>query len=594
MKFIEQCQIIAKKHFAIQELRPAQLNVFELLHAHRFVLATLPTGAGKTLLYAVPSMIFDDGPVLVISPLISLMRDQARRMEAAGVPCVVFTSDQTEEERKKSNFEFWNSDTKIIFISPERLVLPSFFKKILQIQPSMIVIDEAHCVVSWGHQFRPEYAEIGKYLLQLQPKRIFATTATASAVTRQEIVDKIFLKQNVVQFISKPIGSNIFVSSVRAFSFEEQKTKLFDILKSATSQKSIVYFSTRIQCEEFATLLKERQLIAVAYHAGLTKQSRLHVEKYIQKTQQKIIICATTAFGLGIDIADITLVVVYGFPSNIEEFLQMIGRAGRHGQPSHGILLWTGSDPVRRTHQFKELFPTTAIFLELCQKFIDFFPKHDGEKHFIAYDEISKRLISKAKNNKKNTKIIDGFLGGLRICQMTEETIVHEEYYQIRLNKGFSFQSLIHNLPESTTKRKIVLESINQFVPEKLIDVDGINIVISTRKLLNTNILLHLKTIQDVLTYYQNQKMLSFIRLEPIQAQSGIIITRGFEVLRKNIDKYIKAQQHFGSSLQELKKLAEAPRCRLESGFRYFEVPIAYGESLYCLQCDLCKHNKRI
>lgn len=593
MKFIEQCQTIAKKHFSINALRPAQLDVFSLLHEHKFVLATLPTGAGKTLLYAVPAMIFDDGPVIVISPLISLMRDQARRMEQAGVPCVVFTSDQTEEERKQSNFDFWSINTKIIFISPERLVLSSFFKKLIKIKPSMIVIDEAHCVIAWGHQFRPEYSEIGRYLIQLQPNRILAITATASAVTRQEIIQKIFYQQEVSQFISKPIGKHIFVSSLRAFSFEEQKERLFDILKSSKSEKSIVYFSTRKQCEEFAGLLKEEKLNAVAYHAGLTKESRMHVETYIHKTHQKTVICATTAFGLGVDIPNVTLVVVYGFPSNIEEFLQMIGRAGRHGQPSEGILLWTGSDPAKRNYQFKELFPSSAIFLEQCQKIIKFFPTLEGEKIFVLKEQILKNFI-KYRKNKNSTRELDGFLGALRICQMTEEIAPHEDYYQIKLHDKISMSSLLKTLPSTPTKRQIVLEALKNLVENKLIDVPAVNIVISSSKILNIAHLVHHKTFDEVLAYYHNQNVLSFVKFKAIQAQFGIIIKHRFEVLRKNLDKYIKAQQHFASSLQELRKLAEAPRCRLESSFRYFEVPITYGESFYCLQCDLCKHNKRI
>ncbi|MBX9837888.1 MAG: RecQ family ATP-dependent DNA helicase, partial [Silvanigrellaceae bacterium] len=364
-EFVEKCEEFAKKNFSLTSLRPAQREVLAQIHDKKFVLATLPTGAGKTLLYSLPALFFEDKPVLVISPLISLMRDQERRMENANICCAVFTSEQSEEERKQAWKKIKTGEAKIIFASPERFVLPSFLNAISKMNLSMAVVDEAHCVVSWGHNFRPEYSEIGKYLSKLQLPRILALTATAGRNSRLDIIKKVFPENtNVFEYTSNPLGENIVVESNRVFSNAEQWEKLVQILQKTESNKTLVYFQSRLLCEESTRKLKKLKIHSVVYHAGLPKNERKNVEQYVQEATQKIVVCATTAFGMGVDVAGIQLVVVFGFPSNIEEFFQMLGRAGRSGEPSKGVLLWTGADPIRREYQFKSSFPEPSLFLE--------------------------------------------------------------------------------------------------------------------------------------------------------------------------------------------------------------------------------------
>ena len=177
--FVEKCEKLLFQHFKVPLLRQAQRLVLESLEHSQGVLATLPTGAGKTLLYALPALAMSGGPVLVICPLISLMRDQVRRMRDANITSVLFTSDQTEEERKQSYSLLFSGKVRLIFASPERLVLPSFSEALGKVGISMAVVDEAHCVVSWGLGFRPEYADLGKFLARLRPPKILALTATA-------------------------------------------------------------------------------------------------------------------------------------------------------------------------------------------------------------------------------------------------------------------------------------------------------------------------------------------------------------------------------------------------------------------------------
>ncbi len=593
MEFLTHCQQIAQKFFGIPKLHSAQESVFALLVQKKYVLATLPTGSGKTLLYAIPSLIFEEGPVLVISPLIALMRDQMRRMKKANIASVIFTGDQTEDERKKSYQDLWSQNTKLIFISPERFVLPAFLEKIAQIKPSMIVIDEAHCVVSWGHQFRPEYSELSKHIATLNPPHILALTATASASTREDMIKKIFPeKLHVSQFVSKPIGSHITVKSWRAFSFEEQKERLFESLNATQSKKCIVYFSTRKQCEEFAMLLKRKQFTTVVYHAGLSKDMRLRIEQYIHNTDSKIIICATTAFGLGVDIPDVTLVVVYGFPSNIEEFLQMIGRAGRSGQPSEGILIWTGSDPIKRLLQFKDYFPTKSEFNSHCEIIRSQFPQQQGESRYLSTDSLQKLLFTKSSTRKSANKV-EGFIGALRVCNGVTESILNHDYYEIKLSKNTTLSDLIQELPSTPTKRSKVLRSIQTLIQPELCQKTALEIVLPVKKLLSSS-QLSSDSYLEVFQYYTIQGLISFARLDFNQMKLGVILKDEIKMIHSHLPQYLKVRENFYSSLNELKKFAEAPRCRLESSFAYFKVPEMSHEPQRCLQCDLCATYTRI
>jgi len=593
MEFLSQCRTLAKSYFGIKTLHSAQEDVLNLLIKHAYVLATMPTGSGKTLLYAIPSLIFNEGPVLVISPLIALMRDQVRRMKSAHISSVLFTSDQSEEERSQSYIDLWSENTKIIFVSPERFALSSFQQKLERIRPSMVVIDEAHCVVSWGHQFRPEYSEIGNRLAALNPPRILAITATASAHTRNEMIQKIFpTTAKTVEFISKPISSNINIKAKRMFSFEEQKKFLIETLKNTHSHKSIIYFSTRKQCEEFAMLLKHKNLHTIAYHAGLSKEKRLSVEQYIHNTQKKIVICATTAFGLGVDIPDVTLVVVYGFPGNIEEFLQMVGRAGRSGQPAEGVLIWTGSDPVKRNLQFKTYFPTKTDFINQCQKINALLPEQEGESCFASLEKIKKYLFSDSYS-KLNERHLEGLLGALRACHMTEDLLQNEDYYEIKLSKQTNLLQLASQLPSSPTKRQKVFEAIKNLISDKLYEKNALQTIIPVNQLLSSTSL-SLNSCEEVFKYYTTQKLISFVKIDFNQKQVGVVLKNGIKMLETYLPHYIKLRQNFFSSLQEVRKLAEAPHCRLQSSFKYFKIPKMDKTSQYCLQCDLCEKYERV
>lgn len=587
--FVLKCEEYAKNNFSLENLRPAQKEVLSQIFEKKFVLATLPTGAGKTLLYSLPALFFQNKPVLVISPLISLMRDQERRMENAQIPCAIFTSEQTDEERKSSWKKLKSNNAKIIFASPERFVLPSFLNTISKVNLSMVVIDEAHCVVSWGHHFRPEYLEIGKFLSKLYPPRILALTATASRNSRKDIIKKVFPENtDVYEYTSNPLAKNIIVECIRVFSNVEQWNKLVNILQNTESNKTLVYFQSRLLCEESTKKLKKIKIHSVVYHAGLPKNERKSTEQYVQEANQKTVICATTAFGMGIDIPGIQLVVVFGFPSNIEEFFQMLGRAGRNGEKSRGILLWTGADPIKREYQFKSTFPETSLFLERCSQLVTLMPRYYSESRFVKKDCLLNMLKLKKTENKH--RILESIFAGLRICNSLEDTHTGESYFYVKLSENKNFNNLLSELPNGITKRKKVLEGITTLVDKSWYNIHGAEITFSA-KMLQEACELTLESCEQVFVHYKDQKNISFAKISQEDAKLGIILKNGYIHLQKEIPRYISARNHFHASLHELDKLSTSTTCRLSASFEFFDSRAIQGATKNiwrCMQCDIC------
>ena len=294
-EFLEQCRQKAALHFGIETLRSSQIDVLKLLPSNSHVLATLPTGAGKTLIYTLPALVMSQKPVIVISPLIALMRDQVRRMDEANIPSVLLTSEQDENERRESYNKIFSPETRLIFVSPERLALYSFRQLLKRVSPQMVVVDEAHCIATWGVGFRPEYGQLGLFLQEIQPERVLALTATAANATRRIIRQVLFGSETGgTEYVSKPLRPHIFLESRRCFSEKEKFEELTHLLEQQGTGKSIVYFPTRKQCEDNARVLRQKGFRAMVYHAGLNRNQRTSVEQYVHKSQSEKIIGVPT------------------------------------------------------------------------------------------------------------------------------------------------------------------------------------------------------------------------------------------------------------------------------------------------------------
>jgi ATP-dependent DNA helicase RecQ len=309
------------------------------------VLLVMPTGAGKSLCYQLPALA-RGGTGLVVSPLIALMEDQAQKLTAAGLKVARIHSGLSREDSRQACRDYLDGALQFLFIAPERMRVPGFPEMLAKKKPSLIAIDEAHCISAWGHDFRPDYRMLGEYLPALRPAPIIALTATATPAVQADIVKQLGLKQPKL-FIHGFRRENLAIE-VMELSKPRRTEFTAEFLAGKDRLPAIVYAPSRKTAEELAGELG-RRFPAAAYHAGLDPGTRERVQRHFQTGKLQCVV-ATIAFGMGIDKADVRTVVHYALPASVEAYYQEIGRAGRDGLPSRTVLLYAFAD--RKMHDF--------------------------------------------------------------------------------------------------------------------------------------------------------------------------------------------------------------------------------------------------
>ena len=332
---------VLREVFGFQAFRPGQDTVIEQLVAGKDVLAIMPTGGGKSLCYQIPALV-RPGLAIVVSPLIALIKDQVDALRANGVAAAGLHSGLARDELMEVYGQLWRGDLKLLYVAPERILLPDFLARLQEMPLALIAIDEAHCISQWGHDFRPEYAELGRLRHLFPHIPLVALTATADDATRQDILNRLTLNDPLVHLASfdRP---NIRYTLVEKFKPSEQ---LLHYVQKQAGQCGIVYCTSRKRTEEVADLLKVRNYRAACYHAGLPSEQRAAVQDAFIRDDLDIVV-ATVAFGMGIDKPNVRFVVHYDIPKNIEAYYQETGRAGRDGLPAEALLLFDPADIER-------------------------------------------------------------------------------------------------------------------------------------------------------------------------------------------------------------------------------------------------------
>jgi len=336
----EKARQILKEVFGFDSFRPLQENIIGGLIEGKDQFVLMPTGGGKSLCYQVPSMV-REGVGIIVSPLIALMQDQVQALRENGVSAAFYNSSLTAQESRRVLAQLHEGSLDLFFIAPERLMMESFLARLKNIPIALFAIDEAHCVSQWGHDFRPEYLQLGDLRKEFPSVPMIALTATADKQTRQDILKRLQLTQ-----ATEHVGS-FNRKNIRYTIVEKQKPfeQLETFLKTYEQDFGIVYCLTRKRVEEVANKLQLHGFSAKPYHAGLPTKERQETQMAFQRDDVHIVV-ATIAFGMGIDKPNVRFVVHYDLPRHIEGYYQETGRAGRDGLPSEAFLMYGLQDIV--------------------------------------------------------------------------------------------------------------------------------------------------------------------------------------------------------------------------------------------------------
>jgi len=327
-----------KTIFGFHQFRSPQQEVIERVIAGEDVFLVMPTGGGKSLCYQVPAL-HRSGLTIVVSPLISLMKDQVDSLVASGVRAACFNSSLAPDEARAVSSAMENGELDLLYVAPERLMLPDFLERLSRLELALFAIDEAHCISQWGHDFRPDYVQIGRLRGLFPAVPIVAMTATADPETRRDIIRQLGIEQAAVYVagFDRPNITYTVIPKQKPFA------QLAAFLKGRKDEAGIVYALSRKRVEQVTERLRAAGFEAAAYHAGLPDQERRRVQEAFRRDDLRIVV-ATVAFGMGIDKPNVRFVVHFDMPKSVESYYQETGRAGRDGLPSEALMLFGMGD----------------------------------------------------------------------------------------------------------------------------------------------------------------------------------------------------------------------------------------------------------
>lgn len=563
---------VLKKYWSYEKFRPKQLEIISAVLDKKDTFALLPTGGGKSICYQVPALI-NEGIVLVISPLLSLMRDQVTQLAQRGIKALYIPGGihYNDLDTLLDNCIYGNY--KLLYLSPERLQNELVLARLRQMNISLIAVDEAHCISQWGHDFRPAYRNIASFREDFSDVPCIALTATATKNVQDDIVDQLAMQEAVIirdSFERKNLGYLILQE-------ENKFGRLLHIFRKYMGS-AIVYVRSRKTAQEYASFLKANGITSHFYHGGLGNGERqLYFEDWSSNKVQVMV--ATSAFGMGIDKADVKTVVHVELPESLESYFQEAGRAGRNGSTARSIILYTPSDEQRLNNQFLNVLPSVDYIKKVYKKLNSYFQISygEGEQETFRFDFMK-------FCNAYNFKTLITF-NALQLLDRNSVLILSQEFYrkstlQFKISPVNLTYYLIKN-PGIDTVVKSILRTYGGIYDQPLV-ID--HTVIAKKAGVNLafihTILLQLD--KDDIAIYDHTNYDSAVTF---------LVQREDELTINKIAKHIKAQNtrkiNQVNSLKEYLKTATV--CRSIQLLDYFEEK----QVVPCGICDVCINRTR-
>ncbi len=564
---------ILVKYWGHSSFRPLQEEIINSVLNNNDTLALLPTGGGKSITFQVPALI-KEGICIVVSPLIALMKDQVENLKKNGIPAGAIYSGMHSDEIESVYNNCIHNKFKFLYISPERLATDAFKHLIALLNVNILTIDEAHCISQWGYDFRPPYLKIAEIRTLIPNVPILALTATATPDVVNDIMDKLNFRKPLLlkaSFVRRNLSYSVLKEN-------DKTTKLLQTIKSS-SGSSIIYVRSRKKCRELSEIINQNNIKSTYYHAGLNARERTKRQESWSNNQIRVMV-STNAFGMGIDKADVSLVIHYDLPDSIESYFQEAGRAGRNGKPANGIVLYNNMDINNSIKRLKNSFPEISQIKKIYNALGNYFQIPEGSGKDIGFDFQLTDFC-----NSLNLKLVETY-SAIKILEREGFIYFIEssgQYSQIMINIKKS-DLYIFQVENSDSDRLIkeILRSYSGVFTE-FVNINE-NLIAKRTEISKDEVV-------KKLNYLNKLKILKYI---PIKLNPQIVFTSD-RLAIKNIqleqDNYKNLKIAAEKRLQSLLNfLSNYLQCRSQQLLAYF----GENKSIRCGICDVCNQKSKM
>ncbi len=568
----EAARKILHRYWGYNDFRPFQFEIIKSVLSGRDTLALLPTGGGKSLTFQVPALMLE-GLTLVISPLIALMNDQVAQLKKRGVKadCLHSGLHRREIERLLDNAAFGN--TKLLYISPERLQSKDFLMRMPQLPVSLLVVDEAHCISMWGYDFRPSYLSIAEVRSELNECPCIALTASATSEVQIDIVKRLKLNDLVVvqgQFTRPNLKFGVLNT-------EDKAQRALKLLHREEGS-AIVYARTRRMCRELAGFFVKNGLSATYYHAGLDRIERVTRENAFLQRETRVMV-ATNAFGMGIDKSDVRMVIHHDLPDNLESYYQEAGRAGRDGEEAYALMLFHQSDILRLENQYEQSFPDLTVIRRIYRGLGNYFKLAVGGGLGVTYrfelEEFVKAFDLSAVTVHNSLKILEQS-GWIHLA----EGVFEPSKVQFLVEKDTLYDYQLRNKSRDPIIRALL--RLYQGILTDLVPVRESQLA-SFLHIDVTNVKASLKEMKadGILEYIEQSDSGQLTMLRERVSHENLLIDTDLLQFRK---------ERYRKGIDALTQYVHGGVCRQRFILEYFDVPVEKD----CGVCDHCAMQRRI